>query len=180
MEKLKPWLPVLYIAIGAALCWAGMRACQEPSRSIEVRERIDTLRALPDTVERIVTVPRYIERPLPEPTPDSTAAFWIELLWSENTELRKTLADCRGLELEAVTENERYQLRQRFIGSEYWERGDAKAAMPHELILHQSDTTRTEIQSCPTDWWRTLKDYALAGTLIYIVIDIIRHSAGWK
>ena len=161
------------LVIGATLGVLVMRGCADPEVEVRVDHRIDTLKARPDTVKVQYTVTRYIERPLPEPTPDSTATFWIELLWRENIALRLERDSCRGLELEAVTENDRYALRQHFSGSAYWERGDAKSAMAHELIIRSNDTTRTEIQPCPNDWWRTAKDYLLVAALGYTIIDII-------
>lgn len=182
IDKIKPFLPVLYIALGVALGGFAVHQCSDPKIVTRVDERIDTVKALPDTVEIEKRIPVFITRPLPEPTPDSTAGFWIELLWKENTMLRQKLDSCRGISLTAVTETDRYMLKQQFIGPVFWSdtTRNLGSAMPHELHIKSSDTTRTEIQPCPTDWWRTVKDYTLAGSLGYIVIEIIRSLVAGK
>lgn len=174
------WIAIIgaaCLALGGVLGGIAVRGCSDPGVVTEIVTRIDTVRGKPDTVFVAYAVPRYIERPAPEPTPDSTAGFWIELLWKENTLLRRTLDSCRGLELTAVTETPLYSLRQQFLGPVYYANPDsARSAMPFELHIKSSDTTRTEIQPCPTDWWRTVKDYALAGSLGVILFEIIRTA----
>lgn len=176
---------LLAVVVGALLLGLVMTRCQsDPQVKIEVHER--TIEANVDSIEAELraelrseieaTVRPVFVRQYP-PTEiagadsvlyaDSLALYRevVEELYSDIKMLIEENNHLYDIVATATTKTDDYEL--------YQEYHMLDRQFAHRLKIFSSDTTRTEIAPCPSSWWTTAKDYALAGTLTYIILSLL-------
>lgn len=145
MEKLKPFLPLLYIALGAALGAMALKSCTpEPKVETVVETRTDTIPGPADTVFVTVRVPVRVPYALP-PDSSSLEAWrgYAEQLLVDNDRLRIRLDSLENIEAHAVTETPSAILTAHLDMPLFL--ADPKRGLWAEAIITARDTTRTRL-----------------------------------
>lgn len=176
-EQIKPFLPVLYIALGIAVGALGMKSCT-PDHKVEtvVTTRTVTIPGPSDTAFVEVRIP--VRVPVPYALPpaaqplDSATLAYIEFLWSEIDRRQARIDSLEGIVATAVTETPSATLRAHLDMPVFLR--NPKQGLWAEAEIRGSDTTRTFTESCELTFWRRF-GIGLYGGLGY---DIMNNTVG--
>ena len=145
MDKLKPFLPVLYIALGIALGAFSMKSCTpEPKVETVVETRTVTIPGPADSV--IVTVRVPVRIPYALPPDSSTMELWrqyAEQLLVDNDRLRIRIDSLENIEAVAITETPEALLTAHLSMPLFL--SNPKQGLWAEAIITSHDTTRTRL-----------------------------------
>jgi hypothetical protein len=145
MDKLKPFLPLLYIALGAALGAMALKSCTpEPKVETVVETRTDTIPGPADTVFVTVRVPVRVPYALP-PDSSSLEAWqrYAEQLLVDNDRLRMRIDSLENIEAVAITETPQALLTAHLNMPLFL--ANPKRGLWAEAIITARDTTRTRL-----------------------------------
>jgi hypothetical protein len=162
------------LVIGTLVGAFALKGCSGPVTVTESVVVLDTtyLPAKPDTV--IVREPVHHYVPMPPVTVDGDCDTQIAVRDSIIDSLAYQKWQCENVAAEAVIDHPLIAGSVLFSMQDYAR--DPQAAFTFlDLQVHGQDSLRTQtITECNRTWWDSLKDYALAGSLIYITIKVLK------
>lgn len=145
LQQLKPFLPLLYLALGAALGAVTMKSCTPvPKVETVVETRTVTIPGPADSVIVTVRVPVRVPYALP---PDSSSLqlwqLYTEQLLVDNDRLRIRLDSLENIEAVAITETPQALLTAHLNMPLFL--SNPKQGLWAEAVITSHDTTRTRL-----------------------------------
>jgi hypothetical protein len=156
-EQIKPFLPVLYIALGVAIGILGLKSCTKPEPVVVTHTRTVEVPGPSDTVEVVVKVPvrvpYRVEVPMPSNVaPDSVLQDYIVSLWVSLDEKQARIDSLENITATATTETPEGLLTAHLDMPLFLQ--EPKRGLWAEASFNVTDTTRTNKESCDLTFWR--------------------------
>jgi hypothetical protein len=154
-EQIKPFLPVLYIALGIAVGILGLKSCTKSEPVIVTHTRTVEVPGPSDTVEMVVKVPVRIPYRVEIPvgvSPDSALQDYIISLWATVDEKQMRIDSLVNIVATATTETPDGVLTAHLDMPQFLQ--EPKRGLWAEANFRVTDTTRTEKETYELTFWR--------------------------